>query len=419
MINSTSAPNTTVQPVHHTPIVARKPVVKIIGLGGGGSNAVNRLIELGLQDVEFIAANTDTQALKQCLAPKKIQLGPKCTRGLGAGGNPKVGAAAAEESYREIAAALTGADMVFLTAGMGGGTGTGSISVAARIARALGAVTVAVVTTPFGFEMGRRQTNAREGLAMLQPHTDTLITVPNDRLLKIASPTLTLDLAFQLADDVLRQGIQGIAELITQPGLINVDFAHIRQVMQMGGGALMSIGIGEGENKAFKAIEQALHHPLLEEISIENANGIIANFSGGLDLSFVEVMEGLNHLQELTNNQAEIIPGVMSDPRMSDRAQVILVITGLGATAIETALPQRKAQAEPAKSAEPVKAHEPATIPAVVPVTNSAVSQAPAARPRTIQPPVSQPSAMEMAASAAPADLDLPAFLRRRRAQTS
>ena len=234
------------------PITALKPVFKILGLGGGGSNAVNRLIELGLQDVEYIAANTDIQALKQSLAPKKIQLGPHLTRGFGAGGNPKVGEAAAEESYRELAAALAGADMVFLTAGMGGGTGTGSISVAARVARALGAVTVAVVTTPFSFEVGRRQQNAREGLARLQPHTDTLITVPNDRLLQIAPRNLTLDLAFHLADDVLRQGIQGIAELITQPGLINVDFAHIRQVMQMGGGALMSIGIGEGENKALQ-----------------------------------------------------------------------------------------------------------------------------------------------------------------------
>ncbi len=225
-----------------------------------------------MQDVEFIAANTDTQALSQSLAPKKIQLGPKSTRGLGAGGNPKVGETAAEESYRELASALSGADMVFLTAGMGGGTGTGSIAVAARVARALGAVTVAVVTTPFSFEVGRRQQNAREGLTRLQPHTDTLITVPNDRLLQIAPKTLTLDLAFQLADDVLRQGIQGIAELITQPGLINVDFAHVRQVMKFGGGALMSIGIGEGENKAFKAIEQALHHPLLESISIELGN---------------------------------------------------------------------------------------------------------------------------------------------------
>lgn len=419
MTNSTTAPKMN-NPVHHTPIVVRKPVLKILGLGGGGSNAVNRLIELGLQDIDFIAANTDTQALKQSLAPTKIHLGPKVTRGLGAGGNPKVGAAAAEESYRELAAALTGADMVFLTAGMGGGTGTGSIAVAARIARALGAVTVAVVTTPFSFEMGRRQGNARDGLAMLQPHTDTLITVPNDRLLQIAPRNLTLDLAFQLADDVLRQGIQGIAELITQPGLINVDFAHIRQVMQLGGGALMSIGIGEGENKAFKAVEQALHHPLLESVSIENATGIIANFSGGADLSFIEVMDGLNHLQELTNHQADIIPGVMTDPRMEERAQVILVITGLGAMPIEAAMPTRArvAEPEPARSsAEPVRM---ASIPTTAAATPAA-TQAPAPSVRSFTETVSPPMQSQMRkqpaseiSSPTPANIDLPAFLRRR-----
>jgi cell division protein FtsZ len=415
MMNTTTAHKTT-HPVQHTPIVARKPVLKILGLGGGGSNAVNRLIELGLQDIEFIAANTDTQALKQSLAPTKIHLGPKLTRGLGAGGNPRVGAAAAEESCREIAAALTGADMVFLTAGMGGGTGTGSISVAARIARALGAVTVAVVTTPFNFEMGRRQVNAREGLAMLQPHTDTLITVPNDRLLQIAPRNLTLDLAFQLADDVLRQGIQGIAELITQPGLINVDFAHIRQVMKMGGGALMSIGIGEGENKAFKAVDQALHHPLLESISIENATGIIANFTGGPDLTFIEVMDGLNHLQSLTNQRADIIPGVMNDARMEDRTQVILVITGLGATPIDAAMPARKPQAEPARQelARPTETARPSEAvvspQAAAPAARSLPGSGLIASQRRVQP---QPS--EETASPIPTDLDLPAFMRRRR----
>jgi cell division protein FtsZ len=411
----TTAPKAVMQPVQRTPILARKPVLKILGLGGGGSNAVNRLMELGLPDIEFIAANTDLQALKQSMAPVKIQLGPRLTRGLGAGGNPQVGESAAEESYREIAAALAGADMVFLTAGMGGGTGTGSISVAARIARALGAVTVAVVTTPFSFEVGRRQKNAREGLVCLQPHTDTLITVPNDRLLQVAPRNLTLDLAFQLADDVLRQGIQGIAELITQPGLINVDFAHIRQVMQNGGGAFMSIGIGEGENKALKAVEQALHHPLLESISIDNASGIIANFSGGEDLTFLEVIGALNHLHELTQNQADIIPGVISDPRLVDRAQVILVITGLGATAVENPLAARKPQPQTASResvpvpagevsahivAQPVQ-HAPAYPPAQVGTDGGAHSPAQAAASMQLNPNI-------------PADLDLPAFLRRR-----
>jgi cell division protein FtsZ len=412
-MNPITAANPMQKTVQHTPMAVHKPVIKIMGLGGGGSNAINRLIELGLPDIDFIAANTDVQALAQSLAPKKIQLGPKLTRGLGAGGNPKMGEAAAEESYREIAAALAGADMVFLTAGMGGGTGTGSISVAARVARALGAVTVAVVTTPFSFELGRRQQNARDGLAKLQPHTDTLITVPNDRLLQVAPKNLTLDLAFHLADDVLRQGIQGIAELITQPGLINVDFAHIRQVMQMGGGALMSIGLGEGENKALKAVEQALHHPLLESISIDGATGIIANFTGGSDLSFIEVMDALNHLQDLTFRQADIIPGVICDERMDGRAQVILVITGLGATPVDAALPNRKPQAE---SVQVTSAQVPVAASSGMnnnrPVTTSippSYSQV-AARPQ----PAGQASPSLEIPTTAQADLDLPAFMRRR-----
>jgi cell division protein FtsZ len=417
-MTTTTAPTAVLQPVHRTPIIARKPVLKILGLGGGGSNAVNRLMELGLPDIDFIAANTDLQALKQSLAPRKIQLGPRLTRGLGAGGNPQVGESAAEESYREIAAALAGADMVFLTAGMGGGTGTGSIGVAARIARALGAVTVAVVTTPFSFEVGRRQKNAREGLARLQPHTDTLITVPNDRLLQVAPRSLTLDLAFQLADDVLRQGIQGIAELITQPGLINVDFAHIRQVMQNGGGAFMSIGIGEGENKALKAVEQALHHPLLESISIENASGIIANFTGGEDLTFIEVMGALNHLQELTQNQADIIPGVISDPRLEDRAQVILVITGLGATPVENSLMAMKPQPQIARQESvPVTAGEVTAHTSTQPAPHvQAHSPTQAGSGAAVQPAAHAPAPMQMNQTA-PADLDMPAFLRRRARQ--
>jgi cell division protein FtsZ len=286
---------------------------------------------------------------------------------------------------------------------MGGGTGTGSIAVAARVARAAGAVTVAVVTTPFSFEVGRRQVNAREGLARLQPHADTLITVPNDRLLQIAPRNLTLDLAFHLADDVLRQGIQGIAELVTQPGLINVDFANIRQVMQMGGGALMSIGIGEGEHKAMKAVEQALHHPLLESISIEGANGIIANFTGGPSLSFLEVMEAMNHLQDLTHGQAEIIPGVISNPIMEDRTQVILVITGLGATAIEAPTAARNQVQEPALVGAAV-----GTGPVMRSVADVQVQ--PAVR---LTRPVQQESTMEVS-SITPADIDLPAFMRRR-----
>ncbi len=368
------------------PFTAHKPVIKVVGLGGGGSNAINRMIELGFTGVDFIACNTDAQALKSSLATTKIQLGPRVTRGLGAGGDPKIGEAAAEESYRELNAAMAGADMVFLTAGMGGGTGTGAIAIAARVARALGAVTVAVVTTPFMFEIGKRQVNAREGLAKLRPYTDTLITIPNDRLLKVAPRDLPLEMAFRLADDVLRQGIQGISELITETGVINVDFAHIRRVMQSGGGSLLSIGVGQGERKAQKAIDLALHHPLIETINLENASGIIVNFTAGPDLTFIEVVEALNELQEKTNNQAEIIPGVITDERMGDRVQVIMVITGLGATPVEVPAQVRKAPVPEPKAQENIE----------IPVAHFQSA------PRQLEPAGIQN------------DLDIPAFLRRR-----
>ena len=345
----------TAKPICHTPIVARIPILKVVGLGGGGCNAINRMIELGLSGVDYIAANTDSQALKSSLASTKIQLGPHLTRGLGAGGDPGKGEAAAEESYKELAAAMSGADMVFLAAGLGGGTGTGSIPIAARVARALGAVTVAVVTMPFTFEVGRRQQNAREGLSRLRQYTDTLITVPNDRLLQVAPRDLPLELAFRLADDVLRQGIQGISELITQPGLINVDFSHIRQLMQMGGGSILSIGYGQGEDKARRAIESALHHPLIESIDLDNATGMIANFTAGSDLTFLEVTSALEFLQAQTNHQADIIPGVMTDNSMGDKVQVILIVTGLGATAVDPRSLRRVVEQPQPKVTQPVE----------------------------------------------------------------
>jgi len=325
--------------VRHTPIEADPPKIKVIGLGGGGCNAVNRMIEYGMKGVEFIACNTDKQALNSSLADRKIQLGPKSTRGLGAGGLPSVGEKAAEESFQTLTEALEDADMVFLAAGMGGGTGTGAIPVAARVSKSIGAVTVAIVTTPFSFEMGRRQKNAAIGLQKLRQFTDTLITVPNDRLLEVAPANLSLEMAFKLADDVLRQGVSGIAELLTENGLINVDFAHIRHVMHLGGGALMAIGTGEGEGKAMKALENALHHPLLDEVELNSTNGIIANFSGGDDLTFTEVAETLSYLHEKSGESAEIIPGVINNTNLTNRAQVILIVTGLGALPIEQAIP--------------------------------------------------------------------------------
>ncbi len=400
----------TTQP--HIPVPVHKPVLKVLGLGGGGSNAVSRMIELGMRGVEFIAANTDHQALENCAAPVKIQLGPKVTRGLGAGGNPRVGEEAAKESAREIAAALEGADMVFLTAGMGGGTGTGSIAVAAEIARALGAVTIAIVTTPFSFEMGRRQKNAGEGLARLRKNTNTLISIPNDRLLYVAPKNLPMEVAFRLADDVLRQAVQGIAELITEPGLINVDFSHIRRLLLMGGGALMSIGQGQGEGKAQKAIEQALHHPLLETVSLENAAGIIANFSGGGDLTLFEVQTALEFLQAQTKSDTEIVLGVINDECMEDRTQVTLIITGLGAPTLEEALSGViKPSVKPAAVEMSSSGQEPA-LPSAPPQAHIPI--------RTIAnlPQAGLPSdGLPYTGNGLPAnanDLDVPAFLRKR-----
>lgn len=311
--------------------------IKVLGLGGGGSNAVNRMIELGVMGVEFIAANTDQQALASSLAPTRIQLGPRITRGLGAGGDPKIGASAAMESSREIAAALAGADMIFITAGMGGGTGTGAAPIAAEIAREVGAVVVAVVTMPFSFEMSKRSQHALEGVRQIQPHTHTLITVPNDRLLQVVPRDLSLEIAFRIADDVLRQGVQGIAELITRPGLINVDFAHVREIMTRGGGAYMAIGLGKGEEKAPAAIKQALHHPLLEIDGLENASGVLVHFTGGEDLTLFEVGEAVNELRNVTSPDIDIILGATTDPAMTGRAQVILIFTGVGGCPVAAA----------------------------------------------------------------------------------
>jgi cell division protein FtsZ len=311
------------------------PVIKVMGLGGGGSNAVDRMIHFGLSGVEFIIANTDRQAMAFSQASVKLQLGPKLTRGLGAGGDPRIGEEAALESKSDIALALEGADMVFLTAGMGGGTGTGSIPIAAQIAKDMGIATIAVVTKPFAFEVGGRQRNAAEGLLKLQPHVNTLITIPNERLLQTVSEKATLSEAFHLADDVLRQAVQSITELITEPGIINVDFAHIQRLMELGGGALMSIGQASGEGKAVNAVKQALYHPLLEDISLVNASGLIVNFTSGMDLTLSDIGQALNYLQEQIPPDAELIFGATQNERFQGKVQVNLIVTGLGATTFE------------------------------------------------------------------------------------
>lgn len=332
-----------------------QPEIKVMGLGGGGSNAVDRMMDFGLSGVDFIIANTDRQALERSQAPVKIQLGPQLTRGLGAGGDPRVGREAAEESKSDIALALEGADMVFLTAGMGGGTGTGSIPVAARIAKEMGIATIAVVTKPFSFEVGGRQNNAREGLINLQPHVNTLITIPNERLMQAVSEHTTLSEAFHLADDVLRQAVQSITELITEPGVINVDFAHIQRMMELGGGALMSIGQAKGEEKAVKAVKQALYHPLLEDISLANSSGLIVNFTAGTDLTLADVGQALGFLQTQIPPEAELIFGTTQKQGLQDQVQVNLLVTGLGATTFEeafTSISRRKRESDPVPERE-------------------------------------------------------------------
>jgi cell division protein FtsZ len=373
------------------------PKLKVIGLGGGGCNAVERMITLGMRGIQFIAANTDHQALINNPADLKIQLGPETTRGLGAGGDPQVGRNAAEESRPDLERALAGADMVFITAGMGGGTGTGSIPVAAEIAKKIGAVTIAIVTTPFSFEVGRRQVNAKEGLLKLRDHTHTLITIPNDRLLYVTPRDLPIDVAFQLADDVLRQSVQGISELITEPGLINVDFAHIRRLIQSGGGALMAIGHGQGDGKAFEAIEQALNHPLLESVTLSNASGIIVNFTGGEDLTLFEVQDALTQLQSQTGQQTEIVMGVINNPEMSGRIQVILVITGLGAPTLEETVSKYSLD-------EPVRPDDIETI----------IESPPAIDKGDYQREPKKQTWQEFPSVSDTTNLDIPAFLRRR-----
>ena len=268
--------------------------IKVIGVGGGGSNAVNRMINLGLQGVEFIAVNTDAQALLKSLAPKRMQIGEKLTRGLGAGAQPEIGQKAAEESRDDILEALRGADMVFVTAGMGGGTGTGAAPVVAECAREIGALTVGVVTKPFSFEGMKRRRNAESGIANLKQHVDTIITIPNDRLMQVVDKKTPITQAFSIADDVLRQGVKGISDLIAVPGLINLDFADVRAVMDEMGKAMMGTGEASGEDRARQAAEAAISNPLLEDTSVSGARGLLVNITGGLDMTLLEVDEAAN-----------------------------------------------------------------------------------------------------------------------------
>jgi cell division protein FtsZ len=301
--------------------------IVVLGVGGGGSNAVNRMIQAGVRGVEFVAINTDTQALARSEAPTRIHIGEKLTRGLGAGGNPNVGEKAAEESGEQIADLVRDADMVFIAAGMGGGTGTGAAPVIAQISKDLGALTVGVVTKPFTFEGRQRAKNAEEGIMQLRDRVDTLITIPNDRLLEVIDRKTTLEQAFMEVDDVLRQGIQGISELITEPGLINLDFADVKSIMSDSGGALMAIGHGSGETRAQDAARMAISSPLLD-ISMEGAKGVLLNITGGPDLALSEISEAAEVVAQAADPEASIIFGAVIDPRIDNEIRITVIATG-------------------------------------------------------------------------------------------
>ncbi|MEW6522533.1 MAG: cell division protein FtsZ [Bacillota bacterium] len=301
--------------------------LKVVGVGGGGSNAVNRMINAGLRGVDFVAINTDAQALIMSDALNKLQIGRNITQGLGAGANPEVGQKAAEESRELIRQALDGANMVFITAGMGGGTGTGAAPIVAEIAHEVGALTVGVVTRPFSFEGRRRMHVAEQGIALLRDKLDTLITIPNDRLLKVVEKRTSIVQAFRIADDVLRQGVQGISDLITVPGLINLDFADVRTIMMETGTALMGIGVASGENRAVAAARQAISSPLLET-SIEGARGVLLNITGGPDLGLFEVNEAAEIIAQAADSEANIIFGAVIDDNLGDEVRVTVIATG-------------------------------------------------------------------------------------------
>jgi cell division protein FtsZ len=302
--------------------------IKVIGVGGGGGNAVNRMIASRIVGVEFLAANTDLQALKASHAPARVQLGAKLTKGLGCGADPDVGRQAALEDTDHILEAIEGADMVFITAGLGGGTGTGAAPIVASLASELGALTVAVVTKPFTFEGRRRQMQAEEGMRELREQVDTLISIPNDRLLQTVERSTPLSEAFSVADDVLRQAVQGISDLITVPGLINLDFADVRTIMRGMGDAVMGTGIAEGEKRAEEAAHKAISSPLLEEASVKGAKGVIINITGGEDMSLVEVNEASSIIHDEADTEANIIFGAVVDPRMQGRMKITVIATG-------------------------------------------------------------------------------------------
>ncbi len=376
--------------------------IRVIGVGGGGSNAVNRMIDEGVGGVDFIAVNTDSQALLLSDAPTRVRIGEKLTRGLGSGGNPEQGEKAAEESVEDLYEVLKGSDMVFITAGMGGGTGTGAAPVIAKVSKEHGALTIGVVTRPFMFEGSRRNQSAEQGIDKLKEHVDTLIVIPNDRLLELTDKRMTLNDSFSMADDILRQGIQGISELITIPGLINLDFADVKAIMSEGGAALMAVGKGEGEDRARIAAEQAVSSRLLD-VTIDGAQGILFNVTGGPDMSLFEVNQAASIIRETAHPDANMIFGAVIDEAMGDELRITVIATGF-----ENRHPTRReflqsqyGQSQPRQTQAAPVAQAPTRRQAPAP------QQAPPQRqPAEQQQPV-QPRF-------APSNLDIPAFLRRR-----
>jgi len=336
-------------------------VIKVVGVGGGGVNAVNRMIDVGLRGVEFIAINTDAQALLMSSAEVKLDVGRDLTRGLGAGADPEVGRQAAEDHAEEIEAALKGADMVFVTAGEGGGTGTGAAPVVARVARSLGALTIGVVTRPFTFEGRRRATNAETGIDSLRDEVDTLIVIPNDRLLSISDRSISIMEAFEEADKVLLSGVQGITDLITTAGLINLDFADVKSVMQGAGSALMGLGAAQGENRAVEATEAAIASPLLEA-SIDGAHGVLLSIQGGTDMGLFEINEAARMVQEVAHPEANIIFGAVISDNLGDEVRVTVIAAGFDDpvnAAQNAGTSQVAAPVAPVASISPVSAPEP------------------------------------------------------------
>ncbi|MDR1411956.1 MAG: cell division protein FtsZ [Spirochaetaceae bacterium] len=333
-------------------------IIKVIGAGGGGSNAVNRMIEGGLQHVQFIAANTDVQALNRCKAPVKLPIGSKITGGLGAGGKPEVGERAAEEDREMITNALRGADMVFVTAGMGGGTGTGSAPVIAQIARDVGALTVGVVTKPFSFEGRYKLVLAEEGIAKMREAVDTLIVIPNEHLMKVIDRKTPIKEAFKMADEVLRQGVQGISDVITVQGDINIDFADVKTVMKDMGDALMGVGVGSGDGRAEIAASSAIENPLLEDSTINGAKKLLVNVIGGEDVAMMEYQEVFNYINRNADPDALIIPGQATDSSMGDRIQVTVIATGFMGETVRIAVKNEEGESSPEEKPDFMDAEE-------------------------------------------------------------